>query len=183
MEWSDEDDEEVIRRFKNRKTIQRKKAVAGGRKAKVDESRKSSRKDKDRKTGTEKTTRDYGDESDDAAINNTLPEYINNRRAAFERRTQALKQFGLKLPPTYDDITFSDDERINLLQKRPEFPTAEPTAPYKDIELPYSLGIIPASIAQWLREYQVQGTVFLHKLFVYQTGGILGDDMGLGKVG
>ena len=42
-------------------------------------------------------------------------------------------------------------------------------------------GIIPASIAQWLRDYQVDGVRFLHKKFVYQTGCILGDDMGLGK--
>src|SRR5947208_16523103 len=47
--------------------------------------------------------------------------------------------------------------------------------------LPYSLGVLPAPIAQWLRDYQVDGVAFLHELFVYQKGGILGDDMGLGK--
>src|SRR6202000_761939 len=55
------------------------------------------------------------------------------------------------------------------------------TRGYKDIELPISLGLIPAPIAQFLRDYQVDGVKFLHELFVYQKGGILGDDMGLGK--
>ena len=45
----------------------------------------------------------------------------------------------------------------------------------------YSAGVIPAPIAQYLRDYQVAGVKFLHRLFVYQRGGILGDDMGLGK--
>jgi len=56
-----------------------------------------------------------------------------------------------------------------------------PPSEYKDIELPTSLGIIPAPIAQWLREYQVTGARFLHEAFIYQRGAILGDDMGLGK--
>lgn len=42
-------------------------------------------------------------------------------------------------------------------------------------------GVIPAPIAQWLRDYQVEGVEFLHERFVKQTGAILGDDMGLGK--
>jgi len=92
-----------------------------------------------------------------------------------------MKEAGLMLPPTYDDVYFSDNERIKTLEERPDFPHVTPPAPYKDIELPYSLGIIPAPIAQYLRDYQVKGVAFLHELFVYQKGGILGDDMGLGK--
>ncbi|MCJ1299900.1 hypothetical protein MMC08_002694, partial [Hypocenomyce scalaris] len=107
--------------------------------------------------------------------------YLQNRRARFDRRTEVLKQAGLKLPPSYDGVEFSDDERLAHLAEKPEFPNAKPSAPYRDIPLPCSLGLIPAPVAQWLREYQVQGTSFVHKLFVYQTGGILGDDMGLGK--
>lgn len=42
-------------------------------------------------------------------------------------------------------------------------------------------GIIPAPIAQWLRDYQIDGVDFLHERFIRQTGAILGDDMGLGK--
>ncbi|KAF8462514.1 hypothetical protein BDZ91DRAFT_765074 [Kalaharituber pfeilii] len=45
----------------------------------------------------------------------------------------------------------------------------------------HSLGVIPAPILQWLREFQVKGAKFLDKKFVYQRGGILGVDMGLGK--
>ncbi|MDA4133356.1 MAG: SNF2-related protein, partial [Thaumarchaeota archaeon] len=52
---------------------------------------------------------------------------------------------------------------------------------YKDVELEYSAGLIPAAIAQYLRDYQIEGVRFLHQMFVYQKGGILGDDMGLGK--
>jgi SNF2 family DNA or RNA helicase len=34
---------------------------------------------------------------------------------------------------------------------------------------------------QWLRDYQVDRAAFLHELFVYQKGSILGDGMDLGK--
>ena len=111
----------------------------------------------------------------------TLPDYLKNRRARFDRRTEKLQAAGLKLPPKYDDIDFSDDEKLEDLAEKPNFPRGKPAAPYKDKQLPKSLGLIPAPIAQWLRDYQVEGTAFLHALFVYQTGGILGDDMGLGK--
>ena len=111
----------------------------------------------------------------------TLPDYLQRRRTQFDKRTKILKEAGLKLPPSYDDVYFSDDERMEDLVERPIFPKLKPSGKYKDVQLPYSLGLIPAPIAQWLREYQVQGTSFLHKHFVYQTGGILGDDMGLGK--
>lgn len=47
--------------------------------------------------------------------------------------------------------------------------------------MPQSGGLIPASIARYLRDYQVSGVAFLHKKFVFQGGGIPGDDMGLGK--
>ena len=116
-------------------------------------------------------------ESDGGTLD-VLPDYLQARKARFEKRTKAFKEAGLKLPPNFDEVEFSDDERLACLQERPRFPKAKPIGPYKDRELPYSLGLIPAPIAQWLREYQVQGVAFLHKLFVYQTGGILGDDMG-----
>jgi SNF2 family DNA or RNA helicase len=87
----------------------------------------------------------------------------------------------LKLPPQYDEVEFSDDERLAELRERPDFPNVEPSRAYKDVYLPHSGGTIPASIAQYLRNYQVEGVAFLHELFVYQKGGILGDDMGLGK--
>ena len=34
---------------------------------------------------------------------------------------------------------------------------------------------------QWLRDYQVDSAAFLHELFVYRKGSIIGDSMGLGK--
>lgn len=128
-----------------------------------------------------KRPRNYGDESDDGLLEDSLPVFLQQRRQIFEESRAKLKEAGLKLPPAFDDVDFSDDERLEHLKERPHFPAAKPPMPYRDILLPYSLGVIPAPIAQWLRDYQVQGVSFLHELFVYQRGGILGDDMGLGK--
>ncbi|MCJ1325209.1 hypothetical protein MMC10_001871 [Thelotrema lepadinum] len=154
--------------------------------------KRSGRKPKEAKAGESKRRRlDYnhhvdssntsGSDRSEAEDNNDVPDYIQKRRVNFDERTQTLKQGGLKLPPSYEDINFSDDERLDNLEERPDFLNLKPTAEYKDKELHASLGLIPAPIAQWLRDYQVQGAAFLHKLFVYQQGGILGDDMGLGK--
>jgi hypothetical protein len=92
------------------------------------------------------------------------------RHKEFDDRYEALEAAGLRLPPSYNDIDFSDNERLADLEERPDFPvTIEPSRPYKDIELPHSAGVIPASVAQYLRDYQVDGVAFLHELFVYQT--------------
>lgn len=126
--------------------------------------------------------RKYGDEDDDQDLMEwTMPDYIRSRRAKFDQRLNKLKAGGLALPPSYDGIYFSDEEDLETLLERPDFPLSAATRGYKDIELPYSCGLIPASIAQFLRDYQISGVKFLHELFVYQKGGILGDDMGLGK--
>lgn len=111
----------------------------------------------------------------------TTPDYVQSRRKNFDERAKKLKAGGLQLPPNYNDVFFSDDENPQDLKERPEFPQSAAAREYKDIELPYSLGLIPAPIAQFLRDYQIKGVAFLHELFVYQKGGILGDDMGLGK--
>ena len=84
-------------------------------------------------------------------------------------------------PPDYANIDFSDDERVDRLERRPQFTEIFPQRVATDIYLPASKGIIPAPISQWLRDYQVHGVAFMHKLFAQQVGGILGDDMGLGK--
>ena len=111
-----------------------------------------------------------------------VPEHIHERRRLFEENRRLLREAGLKLPPDYTDIDFSDEERDpRALERRPAFDNIEPCRPYKDIILDTSAGRIPASIAQYLRDYQVEGVKFLHYHFVYQTGCILGDDMGLGK--
>ncbi|KAL2162600.1 hypothetical protein VTH06DRAFT_6436 [Thermothelomyces fergusii] len=114
-----------------------------------------------------------------------MPDYLLRRRKAFDRRVQLLREAGLRLPPDYSDIYFSDDDRHgSTLEQRPKFDESSgirPCRPYEDVELEYSAGVIPAPIAQYLRDYQVAGVQFLHQRFVYQKGCILGDDMGLGK--
>ena len=190
MDWSeDEDSEEAYKKFRNRKSIKRKKAAASTRRAKGVENEtgiggKQKKLDGDGKGKAKGKAKEkqWGDLSeDDQLMEYTLPDYLQKRRARFDRRTERLKEAGLRLPPSYDGIEFSDDERLADLAEKPNFPRGKPAAPYKDEQLPKSLGLIPAPIAQWLRGYQVDGTAFLHALFVYQTGGILGDDMGLGK--
>ena len=42
-------------------------------------------------------------------------------------------------------------------------------------------GEVPASINRYLREYQREGIRFLYRLYSLDQGGILADDMGLGK--
>ncbi|KAM0333290.1 hypothetical protein ACHAQA_001951 [Verticillium albo-atrum] len=112
------------------------------------------------------------------------PDYLRERRRDFDSKREVLREAGLLLPPDYADVEFSDDERGGEVAERPQFDEStgvKPCRPYEDIELEYSGGILPAPIAQYLRDYQVTGVKFLHKLFVYQNGGVLGDDMGLGK--
>jgi DNA excision repair protein ERCC-6-like 2 len=186
IEWSDEDDGDVYEKFKNRKVATRKRTAATKRKAQGATTKAGKKKrvkeddDSDHKK-PKKEQRERVDDSDDDLMDYSLPDYLKDRRSKFDHRKEVLKQLGLKLPPDFDGIDFSGDERLHELREKPDFPTAKPARKYEDIQLPYSLGLIPAPIAQWLREYQVQGTAFLHELFVYQKGGILGDDMGLGK--
>lgn len=186
IEWSDDEDpEEGYRTIKDRESTKRRKGVAVSREAKTVQknglrqtSRRTGRKEKDKKQ------RQWGDMTEDDEndlMEHTLPDYLQERRSKFDKRMGVMKEAGLKLPPSYDDVNFSDDERLEYLKEKPDFPGGKQSAPYKDIPLPRSLGLIPAPIAQWLRDYQVEGTAFLHTLFVYQSGGILGDDMGLGK--
>ncbi|RPB16008.1 hypothetical protein P167DRAFT_542279 [Morchella conica CCBAS932] len=111
-----------------------------------------------------------------------LPQHLLARRRALDRAAASLDSTtphpALRLPPDSSDL-FNDTENTALATK-PAFKTT-PSAPYADIPLPTSLGVIPAPIAQYLRSYQVTGAAFLHRNFVFQTGCILGDDMGLGK--
>ena len=115
-------------------------------------------------------------------ISTSLPVYFQKRRTAFDESYKALHEAGLRLPPDYSDVYFSDDERLGDLEEKPQFEPSsgiKPCHPYKDIKI--AGGLIPASLAQYLRDYQIQGVQFLYDLFVHQRGGILGDDMGLGK--
>lgn len=120
---------------------------------------------------------------DDLDLSN-IPDYVQDRRRTFDANKKRYHEAALMLPPDYSDINFDETRRLGPLKERPEFDTRsgiKPSRPYKDIELPHSGGLIPAPIAQYLRDYQVVGVKFLHRKFVYQEGCILGDDMGLGK--
>ncbi|PHH86054.1 hypothetical protein CDD83_10822 [Cordyceps sp. RAO-2017] len=113
-----------------------------------------------------------------------IPDYLQERRRAFDANKKLHHEAALMLPPDYTDISFDESPGLGELRERPEFGPASGVRPpraYRDIELPQSAGLLPASIARYLRDYQVAGVAFLHRKFVYQEGGILGDDMGLGK--
>ncbi|KAK4241412.1 P-loop containing nucleoside triphosphate hydrolase protein [Achaetomium macrosporum] len=182
--WTDDDDSDHGENSKRRRTakhrtvtkgkISVRKGAAGGMKL------------------AKKTVADARDRVDHADASTTqdqyadacVPEYLLQRKRKFDRDKELLKDARLKLPPDYSDIYFSDDELMSTLEDRPKFDDSsgvKPCRPYKDIELEYSAGIIPAPIAQYLRDYQIAGVKFLHQRFVYQKGCILGDDMGLGK--
>ena len=181
MLWS-EDENESTKPVKRRRTVGQKKPTAAPRKIKpkskeafVGRRPRSNVNESKPKT----KVKEWGDESsDDQLMEYTLPDYLQKRRANFDTRVEKMKEMGLKLPPSYDEVDFSDDEHLADLAEKPEFERNRPVASYEDKTLPKSLGLIPAPIAQWLRDYQVDGTAFLHALFVYQMGGILGDDMG-----
>ena len=181
----DEDSDAVYQQFKKRKGESRKKAIASSKraKAKVNGSSVVGRRPKTIIKVKKDRERVYGEESDDDndLMENTLPDYLQQRRSSWADRREKLGNAGLQIPPEYDDVDFSGDERLESLKERPVLKHAKKQGRYQDIDLPYSAGVIPAPVAQWLRDYQVKGAEFLHELFVYQKGGILGDDMGLGK--
>ncbi|KAK5110664.1 hypothetical protein LTR62_005704 [Meristemomyces frigidus] len=185
----DEDSDAAYEKFKARKSEKRKKMLANTRRARASVKNASmvGRKPKTVikiKEQNGKGAKVYSDETDEdvALMETTLPDYLKTRRSSWaERREQLEGAAGLQIPPTYDDIDFSDDERMEKLEERPKLPPAMLQRKYEDVQLRYSLGVVPAPIAQYLRPYQIQGAEFLHELFVYQKGGILGDDMGLGK--
>lgn len=191
IEFSEDEDDAgaVYEKFKHRKTDARKKAAARTRKVKaaVNESSIVGRKSRptdgknDRRPPTLSKHDTYGTDSEDDAPEITLPPFLKERRNKWEIHQKELGEAGLNLPPDYDEIIFSDDDRLDSLQEKPSFVGVKPRAPYEDIELRYSGGVLPAPIAQWLRDYQVTGAEFMHELFVFQKGGLLGDDMGLGK--
>lgn len=196
LEWSENDaaneGEAAYKKFQAKKSDKRRRAVRSTKKAKAIEAENRQRESGKPLTGvgkrmvtikkaSEGKERAWGDDSSDEELMEwTVPDYLKERRARFDARAERLKAGGLKLPPSHDEVNFSDNERLERLMEKPQFPT-DPPRKYGDIQLPYSLGLIPAPVAQWLRDYQIQGAEFLHELFVYQKGGILGDDMGLGK--
>lgn len=167
VEWTDdsEDDKKI-------QVKRKRKSVAG-----------SAKKPRGRPPKKAKAAA-YGPPSDDELAEAGVPDYLRKRRKVFQENLGILEEAGLRLPPRFDGIQLVEDDRLHELEERPKFDEAsgvKPCRPYHDIELEHSGGVIPAPIAQYLRDYQIAGVRFLHKLFVYQRGGILGDDMGLGK--
>lgn len=153
-------------------TKPKKKRKAKGKQTKAQKKRLKTRRDEE------------PDPSEDDMELSRIPEYVQQRRRDFDTRRTQYHDSALMLPPDYTGITFDELRGLQDLEERPQFSErsgVKPCRPYKDIEMPHSGGLIPASIARYLRDYQVTGVAFLHKKFVYQEGGILGDDMGLGK--
>jgi SNF2 family DNA or RNA helicase len=203
VDWSsdgDDDPEDAYLAFKNRKSRKRKLAVAEGKRVKARKTAPSSiargkqpvgsltgvgkrvpSVSKDLKEKSRNSDGDGNTDIEDQLDDEHLPEYVKKRKDKFEKARNRLGNAGLKLPPDFDSIDFSDDEKMHQLREKPVIPRMKPCALYKDIILHYSGGTVPAPIAQWLRDYQVKGVEFLHELFVWQRGGLLGDDMGLGK--
>lgn len=187
--WDDEPDE--VEEYKKRE--KENKRLARGGKPRLRGAARGKGKGKGKAASEHRTFDDFSeavqltdddeeDKDDAASLPPFVPPYIARRRAKFDASSRELSQGGLKLPPKYDDLYFSDDERDILeLDERPKFDTIKPCRPYEDIRLEGTAGLIPASMAQYLRDYQIEGVQFLHEHFVYQTGAILGDDMGLGK--
>ncbi|ORY06904.1 SNF2 family N-terminal domain-domain-containing protein [Clohesyomyces aquaticus] len=180
----DDDMVAAYKQFKNRRTLKRKRVAAETKRIRADKKSKTNaatsiigrkqmvkkaRKDVERSvlTGSDH------DEGNDAYLDDPTPDYIDSRR----RKMKKLHQAGLLYPPSYEGIEFSGPDS----EERPVLSGVKPQRSYEDIQLRESLGVIPASIAQWLRDYQIDGVRFLHERFVRQTGALLGDDMGLGK--
>nr|OQO19714.1 hypothetical protein B0A51_12774 [Rachicladosporium sp. CCFEE 5018] len=181
----DESSDEAYKTFQKRKTVKRKKE-ASDRAAVKKRSTKSSMVGVRKKTLLDKKSgkeRAWGEPSDDEALMETsLPDYLQQRRSSWDQKQNAPGDDSLLLPPTYDDVEFSDDERLEDLAERPTVTESMPPInSFEDIELKFSGGLIPAPVAQFLKPYQIDGVQFLHQAFVYQKGVILGDDMGLGK--
>ncbi|KAI1850536.1 hypothetical protein JX266_003818 [Neoarthrinium moseri] len=183
VEWTDDSDEPTLDAFRKRK----KSDIAAERKGKGKAGAKASSsapKHKIAKAAAKKKRADGLSSGDEDSLEHALPGYLQARRRQFNARVERLRVAGLVLPPTYEDIEFSEDESSGALHEKPQFDERsgiKPSRPHRDIFLEQSAGVIPASIAQYLRDYQVEGVRFLHRLFVYQEGGVLGDDMGLGK--
>jgi DNA excision repair protein ERCC-6-like 2 len=177
VEWTDDSEDDAV--FATSKKRRKSEGSTPNKKGK--QIAKASAAAKGKNVASRRGKKGTGD---DDLPEDLLPDYLKTRHRKFNERRTKLKQAGLVLPPTYEDVEFSDDERLEQLGEKPKFDErsgVKPSREYRDIFLEQSAGIIPASIAQYLRDYQVEGVRFLHRLFVYQEGGILGDDMGLGK--
>ncbi|TKX23221.1 putative DNA repair protein 3 [Elsinoe australis] len=188
LAWSDDDSPSAaFTSFKKRKTASRATAAATSRRAAAAATASRSavvgRKPSTLLAPTKKQRkRSYGqsesEDDDDDAIEKAQPQFLKERRGEFERDREKHGTEGLRVPPVFE---FDREDDGGEREVRPVLEGLRPVAEDKGRELRYSAGVVPGSIARWLREYQVQGAEFLHELFVFQRGGVLGDDMGLGK--
>ena len=186
-EWSEEDTRAAFENWKNRKTLKRKRVAAEA--VRIRQHKKSKvaaatsvvsqkplckLKQRNRHAVASRIDSGVGGGDDTTYLDEPIPEYITARYEHLKK----LHEAGLRCPPSYRGIDFSDSET----EEKPQLDKAvKPQRARKDIKLHKSGGVIPAPIAQWLRDYQVEGVEFLHERFFKQTGAILGDDMGLGK--
>ncbi|KAL6704453.1 hypothetical protein ACN47E_008197 [Coniothyrium glycines] len=187
-EWSEDDTRAVYHDWKERKTLKRKRAAAETNRIRAEKKSKAAaassivgRKPTSRKKHGQRytgfSTDSVAEDVDSVAttyLDDPVPDYLTLRQHNLKR----LHEAGLRYPPSYVDIDNSD----SVNEEKPTLDDAvKPQREKKDIKLNESGGVIPAPIAQWLRDYQVEGVQFLHERFVKQSGAILGDDMGLGK--
>lgn len=96
--WTDDSDDETEKLQRIRAARRTSKR---GRKSKVSAST-TSRKKKD-------PAEPDKDEYEEAEA----PQYLRQRRKRFDRDRKLLKDAGLKLPPDYGDLYFSDDDRLS----------------------------------------------------------------------
>ena len=146
--------------------------------------RAQKRKSKDKRRSDVHGDADLQAPEDDDLTLAGVPDYVQKRRQEFDADRRRYHDAGLKLAPDYTAFNLEDTRSLRDVAERPQFDEKsgiKPSRPYEDIYMAHSDGVIPASIARYLRDYQVEGVKFLHRKFVYQEGAILGDDMGLGK--
>ncbi|KAK3296860.1 P-loop containing nucleoside triphosphate hydrolase protein [Chaetomium fimeti] len=187
--WTDDDSDHGAEDLKRQRSAKRRAISKGKQPARKSAAGRTKGSNKKRASDLRAWVNDVDESSaQEEFAGASVPGYLLQRRKRFDRDRERLRDAGLKLPPDYSDIYFSDDDdnggATERLGERPQFEDrtgVKPCRPYEDIELEYSAGVIPASIAQYLRDYQIAGVKFLHQRFVYQKGCILGDDMGLGK--
>lgn len=186
-EWSEEDTRAAYDSWKNRKTLKRKRAAAETVRIRQQKKSKaaaatsivgrkplSKSKQQNAREAAFSTDSVVDDAGDATYLDDPIPEYITSR----QKHLKKLHEAGLRYPPNFEDIDFSDSET----DEKPQLDKViKPQRSKKKIRMRESGGVVPAPIAQWLRDYQVEGVEFLHERFVRQTGAILGDDMGLGK--
>ncbi|KAF2124486.1 hypothetical protein P153DRAFT_350564 [Dothidotthia symphoricarpi CBS 119687] len=186
-DWTEDDAKATYEEWKNRKKLKRKRVAAETNRIRAVKKSKAAAASSivGRKPQTKQKERDgpVGFSTDEVAedvdnnvtfLDEPIPDYVTAR----QRGLKKLREAGLRYPPNYEDVRFSDSET----EEKPQLDKAiKPQRKHKSIKLRDSGAIIPAPIAQWLRDYQVEGVQFLHESFVKQTGAILGDDMGLGK--